>query len=55
MGGCMSDYLYDVLTVVGLVAMVAALYLGVGALAALGFIGLALVVAGVTGAWRESR
>lgn len=51
----MSDYLFDLLTIVGLVTMVAALYLGIGWLGVMWFGGLVAAVAGVVGAWRAAH
>lgn len=51
----MGADLWDLLVIVGLVAMLAAIYLGVGLVATLGAAGLVTVVAGLAGAWRAGR
>lgn len=51
----MQTDLWDVLVIVGLVALLAAVYLGVGLVALLAAAGAVAVAAGLLGAWRAGR
>jgi len=48
-------WVYDALVVIGLLLLGVALYLAVGLIAAVAYVGTVLIVVGVLGAWMRSR